>query len=332
MRLRELFPWRDFTIETSWSPDVSAGALGKHIDEPRLFSQGCAPFVASLFPRGSSGGREFHFRRNISGKNPSLPMILAVVEPSTGWVSTLLPGMGHAARRAGLPLVAVLLGCGGVTSGEAQDAQRPVGDARAEDTTSPQDAAADVCSIVPTPMHPPARQVVCSTAELATDAASVECFELDAGSACEKCIFGGASFAPTWGPVFPIGRVDVQQFYNTPGCVDLVAGLVAEEPHSCGDALYARDECLELACDYGAALPPCPVGADAGSCDEQALRGPCKAYEDQVRSASGPCSRWLTSDGGPTAAVAKCFPQGPITDPKSRCAYLQSLATVFCGR
>jgi hypothetical protein len=196
----------------------------------------------------------------------------------------------------------------------------------------PRDAVTEACTIAPPMMHPPDGQHVCSATDLVTDAASVVCFDLDASSACYGCILGGAPFDPRWGPIIPTSRFDLEQFYNTPGCVDLVLGMVATEPRSCGNALYARAECLELACDYGAAIPPCPFNPDAGSCEEQALRGPCKPYEDDVRSDAGPCAGWLTADGGPTTTIAPCFPHGPLIDPKNRCGYEQSLATVFCGR
>jgi hypothetical protein len=63
MRLRELLPWRDFAIETSWSPDAAAGDLGQQIEKPRLlFFQGNAPFVTRFFalvgrPPGSTHGK-----------------------------------------------------------------------------------------------------------------------------------------------------------------------------------------------------------------------------------------------------------------------------------
>jgi hypothetical protein len=76
MRARELLPWRDFTIETSWPPSVAAIELQKLIGERRFFGGGDMPFA------GTRDGSVFRFSRRIAYRNSFLPMIVAVVEPS----------------------------------------------------------------------------------------------------------------------------------------------------------------------------------------------------------------------------------------------------------
>ncbi len=49
MRARDLLPWRDFTIETSWSPEVAALELGRRVGARSFFARahgsGDEPFV-----------------------------------------------------------------------------------------------------------------------------------------------------------------------------------------------------------------------------------------------------------------------------------------------
>jgi len=76
MHARDLVPWRDFTIETSWSPTVAAVELQKRIGERRFFGGGDTPFT------GTVDGSVFRFSRRIAYRNSFLPMIVAVIEPS----------------------------------------------------------------------------------------------------------------------------------------------------------------------------------------------------------------------------------------------------------
>jgi hypothetical protein len=76
--LRAAVPWRSFTIDTSWPPEVAAIEIRKVIDAPTLFGGGgCLPFVGT-----ARGEKEFVFRRRIGYRNSFLPVIHAVVEPS----------------------------------------------------------------------------------------------------------------------------------------------------------------------------------------------------------------------------------------------------------
>ena len=77
VQLRDLLPWRDFVIETSWSPSVAAIEIKKSIDGPPPLSGGSD----ALFIGREDDGR-FRFSRRISYRNSFLPMIVAVVEPS----------------------------------------------------------------------------------------------------------------------------------------------------------------------------------------------------------------------------------------------------------
>jgi hypothetical protein len=76
--LRAAVPWRSFTIDTCWSPEVAAIEIRKVIDAPTLFGGGGGlPFVGK-----ACGEKEFEFRRRIGYRNSFLPVIHAVVEPS----------------------------------------------------------------------------------------------------------------------------------------------------------------------------------------------------------------------------------------------------------
>jgi hypothetical protein len=54
VQLRDLIPWRTFTIGTSWPPDVAVIELKKRVDQSRFLSSGRrdAPFVGDI--RGAS--------------------------------------------------------------------------------------------------------------------------------------------------------------------------------------------------------------------------------------------------------------------------------------
>jgi hypothetical protein len=77
MLMRDLLPWRDFVIETSWPPTVAAIEIKKRIAAPRIFGGGDEPFVGK-----SLAEAEFRFSRAISYRNSFLPVIQAAVEPS----------------------------------------------------------------------------------------------------------------------------------------------------------------------------------------------------------------------------------------------------------
>jgi hypothetical protein len=71
--MRELLPWRDLAIETSWPPSVAAIELQKRIEPPRWLGGGESPFEGQPIAE-----REFRFRRRWSNKLPL--MIYALVE------------------------------------------------------------------------------------------------------------------------------------------------------------------------------------------------------------------------------------------------------------
>jgi hypothetical protein len=120
-------------------------------------------------------------------------------------------------------------------------------------------------------------------------------------------------------------------FQNTPGCVDLVAGAVALEPTSCGNALWERYDCVENACDsVSPPNPACTITLDASTCEEAALLTVCKPYDDAVHD--GRCASLIETDGGPSSLVAPCFPDPAIADPSAQLVALSaSLEKLFCG-
>ena len=75
--LSALLPWRSFTIETSWAPEVAAAELAKEIAGPMLPGGGYAPFVG----RGTSP-YDFEFSRRIEYRNSFLPVVRTTVEAS----------------------------------------------------------------------------------------------------------------------------------------------------------------------------------------------------------------------------------------------------------
>jgi hypothetical protein len=77
--LRALLPWRDFVIDTRWTPDVAIVEIRKRLGRPQLFGWGeSAPFVGEL------NGNAFRFRHEKAplrkGTGPAV--IDAVVEHS----------------------------------------------------------------------------------------------------------------------------------------------------------------------------------------------------------------------------------------------------------
>ena len=77
MHARDLLPWRDFVIETSWSAGVAATEMKNRLGPQRLYGGSSAPFVGE-----SLGDAEFRFRRAISYRNSFLPNIRVSVEPA----------------------------------------------------------------------------------------------------------------------------------------------------------------------------------------------------------------------------------------------------------
>jgi hypothetical protein len=77
MHARDLLPWRDFVIETSWSPGVASTEMKNRIGPRRFYGGGGAPFVGE-----SLTGAEFRFRRAIAYRNSFLPHIRVAVEPA----------------------------------------------------------------------------------------------------------------------------------------------------------------------------------------------------------------------------------------------------------
>jgi hypothetical protein len=63
--MRELLPWRDLAIETSWPPSVAAIEIRKRISEPRALANGDEPFLG-----GPLGEHEFRFRLHRSQEFP----------------------------------------------------------------------------------------------------------------------------------------------------------------------------------------------------------------------------------------------------------------------
>jgi hypothetical protein len=80
VELRKLLPWRRFTIGTRWPPDIAAAALQKSVDKDGtgLF----APRGKAPFQEAGSSDVEFVFRRRIGLRNPSLPVIRVVIDPT----------------------------------------------------------------------------------------------------------------------------------------------------------------------------------------------------------------------------------------------------------
>jgi hypothetical protein len=79
MRFRDLLPWRDFAIETSWPPTLAAIEIKKRIAAPHFFGHCDKPFVGKAFTETA-----FRFSRAISYRNAFLPVIQATIEPSHG--------------------------------------------------------------------------------------------------------------------------------------------------------------------------------------------------------------------------------------------------------
>ena len=75
MRPSDLIPWRHFTIETSWSPEVADIELRKRID-------GLLGTGDEVFRGRSTRNGQYKFQRVISYRNSFLPVITATVEPS----------------------------------------------------------------------------------------------------------------------------------------------------------------------------------------------------------------------------------------------------------
>ena len=77
MHARDLLPWRDFVVETRWSPGVAAIELKNRVGPRRFYAGGGTPFVGE-----SVNEAEFRFRRAISYRNSFLPHIQVAVEPA----------------------------------------------------------------------------------------------------------------------------------------------------------------------------------------------------------------------------------------------------------
>ena len=78
MRWRDLLPWRSFVFETSWSPSTAVVEIKKRVGPRRWWPQRSdSPFVGA-----STGEYTFKFRRKISYRNPSLPVVCVVVQPA----------------------------------------------------------------------------------------------------------------------------------------------------------------------------------------------------------------------------------------------------------
>jgi hypothetical protein len=78
---RDFLPWRNFAIETSWSPEVAALELQKRIGARGLGGArepGGAPFAGEAL-----GDMSFRFTRVIAYRNSFLPVIRATVRPSS---------------------------------------------------------------------------------------------------------------------------------------------------------------------------------------------------------------------------------------------------------
>jgi hypothetical protein len=78
MGLRELLPWRDFVIETAWTPEVAIAELQKQIDTPERWQVRGGPTFAGLLLNGNT----FRLYRKIRNRNSWLPRIDVVIQPS----------------------------------------------------------------------------------------------------------------------------------------------------------------------------------------------------------------------------------------------------------
>jgi hypothetical protein len=74
LRLRDLVPWRTFTIDTSWSAAVAATELGNHIGPGRTFR---TPLMAP-----SRSEKELTFCRAINHRDSFLPVIEVAIAPA----------------------------------------------------------------------------------------------------------------------------------------------------------------------------------------------------------------------------------------------------------
>ena len=186
---------------------------------------------------------------------------------------------------------------------------------RVDDTTVDAGDAqpdADACAFGwSQPMGPARHENVCTQVDIDGYVACTSCSEAD-GGACSACLDTPVG-ASTWGPEihFAVGA-DVIALPNVWECIDILTGTTA-----CGQALYERDMCVVGQCDRSPTPPgPCTVAYEASTCNQDALAGACKPYNDAL---PGACAGILDADGTPLPVVAECF------------AGEAAIAAVFCG-
>ncbi len=85
MHLRELLPWRDFVVDTSWPPGVAHTEIAKEVATPRwmgVAGEGASGTGDALFVGRAEGPGRFRFTRRIGYRNSFRPVIQVVVEAS----------------------------------------------------------------------------------------------------------------------------------------------------------------------------------------------------------------------------------------------------------
>jgi hypothetical protein len=237
-----------------------------------------------------------------------------------------------------LLLLFVCLVCCG-TSSIDQDAA--IGDA-ALDSDAPVCPPVDDAGVfVPTPMHTPkpAHQNLCSGQQSADYAAcqtgnTDKCDQFQPGqasAACSACIESQITDA-TWGVIVFDGT---KATFNIEGCVDNALGQVGLEPNSCGELLHDSYGCQDAACGTCSSSNTALVDArpdDFTVCDNLAVLGVCKPFDDKVQSTTGPCAALLVSgDATLSGAVAACFPDPARVPPDQENDWLTRIIGFICG-
>ncbi len=141
-----------------------------------------------------------------------------------------------------------------------------------------------------------------------------------ASAACSACIESKTTDA-TWGVIVFDGT---KATFNIEGCVDDALGQVGAEPNSCGELLHDSYGCQDAACGM------CSADKDFAICDNLAVLGVCKPYDDLVQSTTGPCAA-IVGDATPSGAVAACFPDPTKMAPDQENDWLPRIIGFICG-
>lgn len=222
----------------------------------------------------------------------------------------------------------VLVSCG--TSSVDQDAASTDAALDSDAPTCP--PVDDAGVFVPTPMHTPkpAHQNLCTVGQVsqAVDYADCQGGNTDkcnqfrpgqASAACGACIESQIT-DPTWGIIVFDGT---KATFNIEGCVDDALGQVGLEPNSCGELLHDSYGCQDFACGT------CSDNEAFVVCDNLAVAGVCKPYDDKVQSMTGPCGA-IVGDVTLTGDVAACFPDPTKTADQEK-DWLTRIVTFICG-